>query len=278
MSVRTLPTVTGSRAHTVIRDAASAFANVRAAGHTGPAMYDAYLRTASQQHQMLASVLSAADLDRLLTTPRYWMLHSIDPTGKADALAWLIDVEVEEKARLLKDAVKELDDELHQYSVTDAIIVPDTNVLLHHKNVIADIPWFTLAPGGAEKVMVAIPMLVVDELDRAKRRNDTSDNGKVSVRTRARQTLKTLETWFEDGRSHHRLAKEMHEVEFTLVVDDPHRPRLADPDFEIIDAARAIGDLSGKPTIIATSDTAMRFRARASGVNAESIDAVAAEA
>jgi rRNA-processing protein FCF1 len=262
--------------HGVLRDAANAVSNGRTAGHAGSVMYAAYLKTASQQHRMLASVLSPSDLDRLLTTPRYWMLHSLDPIERADSLAWLLDVEVDEKARLLTEAAKELGDDMHQFSVTDAIIVPDTNVLLHHENTIEEIPWIALAPEGAEKIMVAIPMLVVDELDRAKRRPEPSDRGKTSVRTRARQTLRTLEEWFEDGRSHHRVVSEKHEIEFTVAVDDAQRTRLADPDFEIIDAARAIGDLSGKPTVIATSDTAMRFRARAAGVTARAMDVVTA--
>jgi rRNA-processing protein FCF1 len=71
-------------------------------------------------------------------------------------------------------------------------------------------------------------------------------------------------------------VSEKHEIEFTVAVDDAQRTRLADPDFEIIDAARAIGDLSGKPTVIATSDTAMRFRARAAGVTARAMDVVTA--
>lgn len=272
MSVRVLPTAARGQAVHVLQAAADAFTNIRGAGHTGEAMYEAYLRTASEQHRMLVSVLSQADLDRLLTTPRYWMLHSIDPTGKARTLAWLLDVELAERIRLLTAAAQDIRDELHRYSDADAIIVPDTNVLLHHQDAIDQIPWPTLAPEGARQVQVVIPMLVIDELDSAKRRSGNSDEGKVPVRTRARQTLRTLEEWFADGRSHYVITSGEHVVRFAVAVDDPDRPRLADPDFEIIDVARAIGDLSGKPTVIATSDTAMRLRARAAGVNAERIE------
>jgi len=66
--------------------------------------------------------------------------------------------------------------------------VPDTNYLLNHPQHLETIPWVTLASQDVEHLIVAIPILVVDELDKAKRRTDEIENGTESVRTRARIT------------------------------------------------------------------------------------------
>lgn len=268
MKVRPLPTVTGDRARQALIEAANSFANIRGrSAQSGNDLYNAYMRTASEQFRVLASVLPAADLDRLVTTPRYWMLHSIDPAGKAPVLPALMSVELDEKINVLEEAARSVAGEMSRYSHTDLIVVPDTNVLIHHPQSIANIPWEKLASKQAKRVIVAIPVLVVDELDKAKRRTDKIENGKESVRTRAQRTIATLEDWFQTQTSYE-LPRTRPVIEMVLVIDDPDRPRLLDPDYEIIDTAHTLFSLSGTATVIASADLGMRLRARASGLEA----------
>lgn len=244
-----------------------AFTNVRGGNSQAIDMYNAYLRAAGDQVRMLSSVLPAVDLNRVLTTPRYWMLHSIDPAGKASTLASLMSLELDEKIRLLEEAADSLKRDSSTFGQADLIVVPDTNVLLHHDQSVASVPWASLAPTDSRHIVVAVPILVVDELDRAKRRGDRTENGLETVRTRARRTIATLEGWFADGRSY-TLPDSTPVIEFVLVLDDPMRPRLADADYEIIDNAHTIADVAGRRVVIASGDAGMRLRARAAGVEA----------
>ncbi len=269
MKVRTLPGVSATRAVSVLREASSTFQNVRGGGHSGFDLYNEYIRKASDQVKMLGSVLPRVDMDRVMTTPHYWMLLAIDPGGKGPVLNSMMNLELDEKIRLLDEAANALVAQELNYRPAGLVVVPDTNYLLHHPHQLEAIPWASLGTGEVSHLIVAIPILVVDELDKAKRRTDRTETGKESVRTRARTTLATLEGWFENQtETHHNLPIEEMEVEVTLVLDDPDRPRLPDADYEIIDNARSIKDLTGGRVLIATFDSGMRLRARAAGVEA----------
>lgn len=91
-----------------------AFTNVRGAGHTGLDLHNAYMRTAADQVKALAYVLPAADLEGLVTTPRYWMLHNIDPAGKASVLPWLLSLELDEKIAALEGAASSVAEEMQR--------------------------------------------------------------------------------------------------------------------------------------------------------------------
>lgn len=269
MKVRTLPGVSATRAASVLREASTAFQNVRGGGHSGFDLYNEYIRKASDQVRMLGSVLPRVDMDRVMTTPHYWMLQSVDPGGKGPVLNSMMRLELDEKIRLLDEAAHALVAQDQNYRPAELVVVPDTNYLLHHQHHLEAIPWTLLGEGKVSHLIVAIPILVVDELDKAKRRTERIENGTESVRTRAGITLATLERWFENPtETQHKLPVEEMEVEVTLVLDDPDRPRLPDADYEIIDTARSIKDLTGRRVLIATFDSGMRLRARAAGVEA----------
>lgn len=263
-----MPGVSAAQARGALQQANYAFQNVRGRGGSGAEVYFEYIKTASAQVRMLAGVLPAADLDRILTTPRYWMLQSLDPTGRGGALAALMDLELDEKVRLLEGAERSLTDDADRLGRAQLIVVPDTNFFLHHSDDADTIPWGGLATPDVRQLLVAIPILVVDELDKAKLRTDKIADGKQSVRTRARRTLTTFEQWFAGGLSTPLVGTEAPAIEVALVLDDPGRARLPDADYEIIDNARALRDLTGARVLIATFDSGMRLRARAAGVQA----------
>lgn len=269
MKVRPLPGVPGDSVMSALRAAQMKFENVRGGYQTGIDLFNGYLREANEQVRMLRSVLPAADMDRLITTPRYWMLQSVDPAGKLPVLASMIEVELAHKIAVLEEAIEGLGEQRDLYANTDLILVPDTNVLLHHPRSIENVPWGELAPSGAQRVIVAVPILVVDELDKAKRRTDKIENGKEATRTRAKRTLKTLDAGFASGFSYDVPGTTAPVIQVTLVLDDPDRPRLPDADFEIIDTAMAIRDVTGARVKIVSDDRGLRFRARAAQVVAE---------
>jgi hypothetical protein len=269
MKVRPLPGVSGESVVSALREAQMKFQNVRGGNHTGIDLFNSYLREANEQVRMLGWILPAADMDRLITTPRYWMLQSVDPAGKLPVLASMIEVELSHKIAVLEEAIKGLGEQRDQYGNADLIVVPDTNVLLHHPLSIENVPWGELAPTGAQRVILAVPVLVVDELDRAKRRGDKIENGKEATRTRARRTLRLLDAGFVSGFSYDVPGTTDPVIQVTLVLDDPNRPRLPDADFEIIDTAMAIRDVTGARVKIASADGGLQFRARAAGMVAE---------
>lgn len=267
MRVRTLPGVRGVDAQLALRDAVREFQNLQGRSLQPIECYNEYLRVVSNHGRVLAQRLSAGDLDRVFLTPRYWMLHTLDPGGKAAVLALLLDVEIREKVALLEDAAESLGDDMTMFKVGDAIVIPDTNALIHHPTTIEHIPWLELVKGRVERVILAIPILVVDELDNAKRRTDKIGHGGVSVRDRARVTLRTLEEWFKEE-PYYKFRQEPPVHEGVLVLDDPTRQRLPRADDELIDQARAIADVSGKKVTIASNDAGLRLRAAALGVDA----------
>lgn len=273
--VRLLPGVSATHAQEVLQQVANQFRNVRGSMSDPVLTYTRYVETAATWGRLLFNILPAADLDRVLTTRRYWMLQSLDPVGRGAALAALMDVELEEKARVLDEAAKWLADEAARFDSAKLIVVPDTNLLLHHPKPIDQFPWDELTTWDTRRrVLVTIPILVVDELDKAKLRTEKNADGKVSIRTRARSTLATLERWFESGDTFRLGVARAAEpdptvIDVTLLLDDPDRERLPDPDYELIDQARALKDLTGARVVIATIDSGMRLRARAAGVEAK---------
>jgi hypothetical protein len=91
----------------------------------------------------------------------------------------------------------------------------------------------------------------------------------IGTRTRARRTLKILDAGFANGFSYDVPGTTAPVIQVTLVLDDPDRPRLPDADFEIIDTAMAIRDVTGARVEIASADGGLQFRARAAGMVAE---------
>jgi hypothetical protein len=118
-----------------------------------------------------------------------------------------------------------------------------------------------------------VPLLVVDELDRHKRKDRQTKvhpEGKETVSSRARVTLRHLEDLFGDPSwvvtLHSDRFPAAPPVKAELLLDPLGHIRLPEPDAELIDRALALQDLSGRPVTLATSDTGMIFRAKAAGL------------
>ncbi len=231
-------------------------------------VFNAYLRWANEAAAQLTPLLAARDVDRLVLTRRHWVLQRIDPSAN-DALLGLVHLEMDERHREITGARDAL---YRQHAIwtekAGPVVVADTNVYLHHPKSFAQIPWRELARACArDYVHVAVPLLVVDELDNAKERKGTA-------RTRARTTLRALRRMFGDpdwvvplqeGGSDDR-------IRVHIVMDPVHHERLDDSDTELVDRARALADLTGQRVIVVTYDSGMAFRAKAAGLTVEMLE------
>ncbi len=151
------------------------------------------------------------------------------------------------------------------------LLVPDTNVYLHHQSHFDAIDWSGLAKASGQ-VRVMVPMAVVRELDKNKR---TQGNKRVSeisdelVRTRARVSSKRIRDLFESPFGTPRLSNN---VTIELILDPPGHRRIDDPDSEIIDRALTARTVSGRQVSIVTGDGNMQFAARVAGHGVVAVD------
>ncbi|MEP6527989.1 MAG: PIN domain-containing protein, partial [Nocardioidaceae bacterium] len=142
-------------------------------------------------------------------------------------------------------------------------VAPDTNVFLHHPQFFTDVDWPGLVEARPhEDVELVVPILVLGELDHAKR-------GRAEVRSRARQTLRRFDEMFHDPAAPARLEAPggNHDIRVHLLADDPQHVRLPDADAELIDRLSALKQLVGREVVLVSLDTSMALRARTAGLN-----------
>lgn len=99
--------------------------NIRG-GRNATGRQTAYLGWANLAVGRLRSQVSAADLDSLVLTRRYWLLQScrID-----SSLVGLVDREVEERAAAFEEALRELDRQIRDWSRDGLFVVADTTLV-----------------------------------------------------------------------------------------------------------------------------------------------------
>lgn len=270
MDVRPLPGVTADRIIEHFRAAESSLGNTRTSYQMGIDFYNSYIKWTNDQLRMLSQDVTPTTLDRLITTPRYWMLVALDPLTLGNNLIALIELEVAEQLRALQEAIASVERARALHADVDVLLVADTNVYLHAPQSFEEIPWGLAAAIDQTRVRLVVPLLVIDEIDRGKRLTGTVDGTSVKVSTRARTTLRRLEDLFIDPTSPVVLTPpgdHGRELSITLLMGRGGA-RLPDADSEIVDQARAVADLSGRPTMVVSADVGMRLRARAAGLTA----------
>lgn len=228
------------------------------AGRTPKEICGEYLRWAEEAERMLSYVLPPDDLTDAIHTQRYWSLRPT--TGDEPRLTPTVLAELENRKRYFEGLAAELDAEGRRWSSEAAVIVvPDTNLFLNATAPLPTIDWHG-ALGVQADVRIAIPIVVIHELDRLKRQgNNTAQRG---AREALRWLLKTLP---KDPSA--RSTDESNGISIEVYVHDgPTRP--TDADATIIEIARRLDAVSGMPTRLVTRDLGMRIRAAARGVEA----------
>jgi hypothetical protein len=257
VTLRLLPGAPADRVIEALNHACNGANNARAG--SGTEVYEAYVRWAVDTARSLGALVSQEDLERLVLTPRHWTLQSAVPGQLGTNLA--LQLELEQAANALGAARDDLRAQLVLWQVGEErehILVPDTNVFLHHEQEFHEVPWEDIINAAAyEPIHVVVPLVVIDELDHAKRRHET--------RSRARTALKQLDRMaLQPGRPYP-LRKSSQEglIDVRLLPEERSHVRLPRPDAELVDVVRGLRDLVNRDVTIVTFDTGMVVRTRA---------------
>ncbi|MFJ8745806.1 PIN domain-containing protein [Embleya sp. NPDC127516] len=276
MMIRPLPGMQCSYVRTALAEAYTDTYNVYTAQHQSSDRLNAYFAWAHRTAGRLQNVVSAPDVTRLVLTPRYWALYSV-AVATAAPVAEAINMELAARAADLKAGYEELDALAERWTqVTDAtFVVADTNVFLQHENRLDTLDLAMELGVGAQPVHLAVPMAVLDELDKQK------DRGQGRAKTNARTTIKLLDTYLKhpDLICEIRPADDSEEVavprgRFTveLLPDSLGHVPLSRSDDEIIDRALALQDLAGHRVTLVTGDIGMSMRARLTNLGVTRLD------
>jgi len=266
----------------LLRGAAISFENVLGGGGAVYEQWLRYHRAATESQRLLAAAISPPDVTRLILTPRYWALLNYRPSSGADpTLAGLLSLELTERQLAMRSALEDFHRVQTSFLVPDGtggrrsavLVVADTNVYLHRPEPLPEIPWAQFVGTEADDILLLIPLVVVEELDRAKRRRGP-------VRARAGHSVKWLNSLFAAGTDIARVAPvdadaQGSRIYARLLLDDREHRRLPDPDAEIIDEATTVHIATGQEVHLVTADTGMAFRAQTSPLLIHPVEAEA---
>ena len=242
---------------------------------TASDIVNGYLTWVSNQVRMLQARLTADDLDRLLTSPRYWATLA-NPLAVPSTVSAVIE-EVQYRARLMNEAVTELTQATEAWRPVDGLytnlVVVDTNFWIEQVNSFDKTDWHEVvnsadgpsAPAMQDELRLVVPMVVIDELDALTHKSNLRP--KVTGATRwlyrhlgnapARPAMLTAAT---DTRG----------VVTAQLVFEPHaHTRLPNNDDEIVETAVRLRDLLGHPAkqvFFLTYDAGAAFRAKHAGL------------
>ncbi|MFD9428090.1 MULTISPECIES: PIN domain-containing protein [unclassified Streptomyces] len=213
-----------------------------------------YLTWATEQSRLFESQVRTKDVETLFFTPVYWaLLNGAGHLGGRLAPKvsnQLIDQEVRQRLAVLNRAVDAVRDTIHTWTERTSTLVLDTSFFIQHEEQLEDVDFSALADqdGG---IRLAVPMTVVDELDRLKESKASSH-----VRWRARLGLAILDRLLQEEQARLGFA------EVQVLPDPPGHVRLPDEDDEIVDRALTLKTVAAGPVKLVTYDTGMALRAK----------------
>lgn len=233
-----------------------------------------YLDWVAEQVRMLQGGLGPLDLDRLLTTPRYWAtVANPMPTGSTTNA---VMHEVQHRLRMLEATATEVASAADAWQPLDAgytnYALADTNFWVEHQGSFGQIDWHDLLestpgpgrPNMQDELRIVVPMLVIDELDGLSHRKDMRP--KVSGAMRYLSDLLGTAPW--RATQIRPASAERGEVRIQVLFDSLQHVRLPNSDDEHVDRLRAVRDFVGSaPTdnFFVTYDNGAAFRATAAG-------------
>ncbi len=254
-----------------LRVALQELQNSQTTAHTPLDRFNAYQRWANGQALTLGLTLTSASLDDLVTCRRYELLQGVDPT-RHGAITTLVDLEIQQRTAALSAAVDHLERTAARWSGLGEVVVPDTNLFVHHQRYLEDLDWRAIAGRPPRPVDVVVTTVVLEELDRLKAspgEKKVNRRSTETVRSRARRTLRTIDKAFEDPSWISILVPadgHGHQVHWRLHLDPLDHQPLPVADAELIDRAVEIHDLSGATVTLASFDTTVGLRARQAGL------------
>lgn len=254
--------------------AAATAGSTRLSGTAGD-IVNGYLTWVSDQVRMLQARLAADDLDRLLTSPRYWATLA-NPVPVPSTVSAVLE-EIQHRARLMNAAVAELTRATEAWRPVDGaftnFVVVDTNFWVEQENSFDATDWHEVvnradgpsAPAMQDELRLVIPMVVIDELDA------------LTHKSHLRHKVLGATRWLyrhlgsEPGRpAALSVATESRGVVTVQLVFEPHAHiRLPNNDDEIVETAVRLRDFLGHPAkqvFFVTYDAGAAFRAGQAGL------------
>lgn len=261
-----LPGVPGSRLLHALQDVATGASNIYSHGSDRAAVIDSYLKWVSDSVATLRLLVAPDDLRRLVLTDTYRSVLPMANPSAAPPLMRAIHDEISARQHDTEAAFEQVKVLLLSWQPASdtALVVPDTNVLLHHDKEFQHVAWHDVISTqvrALDTICVVLPLVVIDELD---------DQKRADTRTRARRALKTIYASFEhstDGTA--TLADSSSTqgaVQLRLLLDSPGHVRLPRPDDELIDRASTLQSLLDQQVNLVTYDTGAALRAAAAGL------------
>jgi rRNA-processing protein FCF1 len=234
--------------------------------------YTSYLAWATRHQRTLGAAVSQDDIDRLVTTRRYWALLGISISS--EPLMTLIQLEIAERVVALQAEYRELRRALDRWKNKQVVMaILDTNVLMHSHARLEEINWGELLDERPNvPILLWIPIAVVGELDRLKKAQGNMSGEKDSPprRTVAKAALRTLNRLFRNPDEVVRLADHAsvesgNQVDVGLLMEERRHVRLAAVDAELMDVTSSVTPLAIRAYLV-TFDSNLAFSALHNGL------------
>jgi hypothetical protein len=224
---------------------------------------------------MLQSRVTSGELDRLLTSPRYWATFA-NPIPVPSTVSAVTE-EVQYRARLMNEAAAVLTEATEAWRPVDGdftnLVVVDTNFWVEQTGSFDAIDWHGLidsvngpgAPAMQDELRLVVPMVVIDELD--------SLTHKGTVRPKVIGATRWLYKHLGGAPSRPATLAEATNARGVVtaqLVFEPHAyTRLPNNDDEIVETAVRLRDFLGHPprqVFFLTYDAGAAFRAGHAGL------------
>ncbi len=204
------------------------------AGASAPhaSAFSAYCRWITSAGSSLRGLVDGLSVHELLGLEKYWSILQIG--RDSPEINWILAEEQRAVLARIDNAIKATRSEIDRWTDVDAVIVPDTNVFLEHRQPFDDIDWSTLVGPDAERLVVVVPILVVEEIDKAKR-----DGSRRMAR--ARETLRRIDAIFSLDTTRQAIHQSSSlSTQIEIQFDTPSHRRLDHADSEIVRKATSI--------------------------------------
>jgi hypothetical protein len=271
VTMRLLPGATGGTAVTTLTSLEAQISALGSGGATTD-VYRAYMQWVGLAVSRLRTVVGREDLERLVLTRRHWALCGItDVSGPS--VREVLNAEIEDRQQIFRAEVDDLQARIRRWQHVQHFVVADTCVYLEHKQGFESIPWDVVTdarPG--EQICLVVPMVVLDELDNAKRGPKRGRAGYTLNRLRQvilrpgypsvlrpAQPVAAGQPWTPAT-----------DLLVDLVLEDPDHVRLPSNDEEIIACSLGVAQTASPSRVnttpamvhVVTFDHAMAFRVR----------------
>lgn len=229
-----------------------------------------YQSWSNEAARRLGWVFDPVDVERIVLTPRHWVLQQWSWGSGPSDIHRLIDTERSDRKRVLERLLRSyVEIEAEWAAHTRPLFALDTNTYLQRALYFDQFGW---GERMGEPVRLVIPLTVVREIDKGKLNtrklrylNTAGTWEDQAIRTRARKSSQKLRELFVDPDD---IAVLPDGTEVQLLVDPLNHMRLPDADSEIIDRLVALKRLTGRQISVVTDDGGMEFLARVNGLNA----------